>query len=128
MAGVGGSVESITLKGRTYAVAADAEVTMKLGGSENEIEPNGDGVTARLIKTQIPWGLAGVVVETDHLVGDQEFLVDLQKGSDFFPITITFANGTIYQGTGQLTGEIGSSSQKATAEINLMGAGSLTKQ
>jgi len=128
MAAIGGSVESISLDGRNFAVAADSEVTMKLGGVENELEPNGDGITARTVKTQIPWALSGLSVEVDHLLGDQEFLVSLQKGGRFFPVVISFADGSAYQGSGQITGEINSSSQKATAEINLMGPGELTKQ
>lgn len=128
MPAIGGSVESITINGRTFGVAADAEVQKKLGGSENEVEANGDGATVRLIKTKVPWSLSGVVVEVDDLAGDHEFLVDLSNQSDFFPVVLTYASGESYQGTGQLTGELQSSSQKATAELNLTGPGQLTKQ
>ena len=48
MAAVGGSIESVTLDGREYGVAADAEAQRKLGGWENEIQSNGDG-TARMV-------------------------------------------------------------------------------
>jgi len=41
MASVGGSIESITLGGREFAVAADAESQRKLGGWENEVQANG---------------------------------------------------------------------------------------
>ncbi len=47
MAAVGGSIESVTLDGRTFAVAADAEAQRKLGGFENEVQANGDGTATR---------------------------------------------------------------------------------
>ena len=53
MAAVGGSIQEVALSGRVFGVAADAEAQRKLGGLENEVMPNGDGMTARLVKT--PW-------------------------------------------------------------------------
>jgi len=53
MAAVGGSLESITLNGREFPVAADVEAQRKLGGWENEVLANGDG-SGRLIKTRVP--------------------------------------------------------------------------
>lgn len=123
----GGSVESITLNGRTFSVAADADTQRKLGGFENEVEPNGDA-TARLIKTRVPWGLTDIVVSIDDLAGDPEFLQDLANSLAFFPTTITYASGAIAQGTGQITGEVQTSSQKTTASVALMGSGVLTFQ
>jgi hypothetical protein len=76
MGAVGGSIESVSLNGRNFAVAADAEAQRKLGGFENEVMANGDG-TARLIKTRVPLSLDGLTVEVDDDRGDQEFLHDL---------------------------------------------------
>lgn len=127
MAAVGGSIESVTLDGRSFAVAADAEAQRKLGGFENEVQANGDG-TARLIKTRVPLGIDGLTVEVDDDRGDHEFLQELTNRNDFFPIALTYASGTTYQGTAQVTGETQASSQNATASISLMGPGVLTKQ
>lgn len=124
---VGGSIESVTLEGRIFPVAADAESQRKLGGFENEVQANGDG-TARLIKTRVPLSIEGLTVEIDDNRGDHEFLQDLSDRNDFFPIVITYASGASYQGTAQLTGGAQASSQNATAAINLMGPGKLTKQ
>ena len=71
MAAVGGSIESVNLSGREFAVAADAEAQRKLGGFENEVQANGDG-TARLIKTRVPLSLDGLTIEIDDDRGDQE--------------------------------------------------------
>lgn len=127
MAAVGGSIESVTLDGRSFAVAADAEAQRKLGGFENEVQANGDG-TARLIKTRVPLSIDGLTVEIDDDRGDHEFLQELTNRNDFFPVAFTYASGFTYQGTAQITGETQASSQSATASISLMGPGVLTKQ
>lgn len=127
MSAVGGSIESITLDGRNFAVAADAEAQRKLGGFENEVQANGDG-TARLIKTRVPLSLDGLTLEIDDDRADHEFLQELSNRNDFFPVVISYASGNDYQGTAQIVGETQTSSQNATAAVSLMGPGVLTKQ
>jgi hypothetical protein len=124
---VGGSIESITLDGRNFSVAADAESQRKLGGFENEIQANGDG-SARLIKTRVPLSIDGLTLNTDDVRGDHEFLQALSDGNAFFPIAITYASGEIYQGSAQIVGETQASSQNATTAVSLMGPGILTRQ
>ncbi len=127
MASIGGSIESVTLDGREFPVAADAEANRKLGGFENEVQSNGDG-TARLIKTRVPLSIDGLTIEIDDSRGDHEFLQILSNRNDFFPLVITYASGISYQGTSQIVGETQASSQNAVASLNLMGPGILTKQ
>lgn len=127
MAAIGGSIESVTLKGRPFAVAADAESQRKLGGWENEVQSNGNS-TARLIKTRVPLLIDGLTIEVDDVRGDHEYLQNLANLNDFFPIAITYASGATYQGTAQITGEMQVSSQNATAALSLSGPGGLTKQ
>ncbi len=127
MPATGGSIESVTLNGRTFSVAADADSQRKLGGFENEVQANGDG-TARLIKTRVPWSAADLALNIDDDNGDHEFLQDLQNGNAFFPITVSYASGAIFQGTGQIVGEVQTSSTNATASVGLMGEGTLTPQ
>ena len=124
---VGGSLESVSLDGRNFPIAADAEVQRKLGGFENEVMANGDG-TARLIKTRVPLSLDGLTVTVDDDRGDHEFLQALSDRNDFFPIALTYASGATYQGTAQVVGELQASSQSTTASVSLMGPGQLTKQ
>lgn len=127
MPAVGGSMESISLNGREFPIAADTEVQRKIGGFENEVLANGDG-SARLIKTRVPLSLDGLTVEIDDSRGDHEFLQDLANSTDFFPIAPTYASGITYQGSAQIVGEMQSSSQSATAAVSLMGPGVLTRQ
>ena len=124
---VGGSIESVSINGRTFPVASDAEANRKLGGFENEVQANGDG-TARVVKTRVPWGLDGLQVEIDDDRGDQEFLQEIADGTGFVPCAITFASGITYSGRGIITGEVQGSSQNATTSISLMGPGELAKQ
>lgn len=128
MAAVGGSIQEVNLSGRTFAVAADAEAQRKLGGWENEVQANGDGYTARLIKTRVPLSISGLTLEVDDSRGDHEFLQNLANGNDFFALGITFASGVTYQGSAQIVDELAASSQNATASVSLSGPGILTRQ
>lgn len=127
MPAIGGSIESVSLEGREFAVAADAEAQRKLGGFENEVQANGNP-TARLIKTRTPLSIEGLTLEIDDDRGDQEYLQGLANRNDFFVIAITYPSGNVYQGSAQIVGENPASSQSATAAISLMGPGILTKQ
>jgi hypothetical protein len=127
MAAIGGSIESVSLGGRLFAVPADLETNRKLGGFENEIQTNGNG-TARIIKTRVPLSIDGLSVEIDDARADQEYLKTLADGKDFFTIAITYASGVSYSGKAQIVGEFQTSSQNATCTISLMGPGILTKQ
>jgi len=124
---VGGSIISVALDGRQFSVAADADGLVKLGGSENDIQANGN-LTARLIKTQVPWSVSGLALGIDDDAGDAEFIQSLANRNVLFPVTFTLAGGTIWQGTGQVTGENPRSTQNATLTVDLMGEGELTQQ
>lgn len=126
-AAVGGSIESISIRGRLFPVASDAEANKKLGGFENEVQANGDG-TARLVKTRVPWSIDGLQVEINDARADAEFLQEIADELDFVAITMTLASGVTYQATGTITDEVQSSSQNATATITLSGPGGLSQQ
>jgi hypothetical protein len=123
----GGSIESVTIAGRTFGVAFDADVNRKLGGFENEFQSNGDG-TSRQIKSRVPWMLDGVQISVDDINGDHEFLQNIADASGDVPITITYVDGSIYQGAGSIAGEMQFSNQSQTATLQLSGPGKLTKQ
>lgn len=124
---VSGSIESISIRGRIFAVAADADASRKMGGFENEVQANGDG-SARIVKTRVPWSIGGLTVSVNEDQADQEFLQEIADGNDYVPMTVTFASGVTFQGRGIITGEVVMQSQASTAELNLMGPGELTQQ
>jgi len=127
MPAVGGSIQSISIRGRIFPVASDAEANKKLGGFENEVQANGDG-TARKIMTRVPWAIDGLQIEINDTRADHEFLQEIADSLDFVSITMELASGTVYEGTGTITDEIQASSQNATATIKVGGPGSLTAQ
>lgn len=127
MSATGGSIQSVTLDGRQFAVAADADAQRKLGGFENDTQANGDG-SARSVKTRVPWSLNGITVEVDDDRGDHEFLQALADRPGEFPCAVRYASGAVYQGSGGITGELASGSQNATSPLALMGSGKLTPQ
>ena len=127
MSGIGGSIESVSLDGRNFSVAADAESNRKLGGFSNETAANGDG-TARMVKTREAWSIGGLSVEVDDLRGDPEYLQSLADRPDFYPVAITYASGATYQGVGQIVDGIEVSSKDAVAELGLSGPGVLSRQ
>lgn len=127
MVAIGGSIQEISLSGRIFPVASDAESQRKKGGFENEVQSNGDG-SVRLVKTRVPFMLDGLVIEIDDVRGDHEFLQNLADQNDLFVLLITYASGISYQGNGQIIGDFQVSSQNATATLSLSGELSLTKQ
>lgn len=127
MATVGGSIQECSIAGRVFAVAADADVTVKLGGASNDVQANGNG-TARQIKTIEAWSISGLNVEIDNNRADHDFLQGIADGNEYVSITLTYADGNTRQGKGTITGGLEGSSQNATASLNLMGEGKLELQ
>ena len=127
MAAVGGSIQSVSIRGRLFAVAADAEAQRKLGGWEAEVEANGNG-TARILKTRVPLMVDGLTLEVDDDRGDQEFLQSVADGNDFVTIMITWCSGAESEGRATITGELNYSSANATCPVTLKGPGTLTRQ
>lgn len=127
MSAVGGPIESISLDSRSFAVSADADANVMLGGFTNEKRSNGDG-TARTIKTRVPWSVTGVDVEIDDSRGDHEFLQDLADSNEDFAVAVVYASGIIYQGVGQIVGDPSKSSSSQSMSLDLSGGGKLTPQ
>lgn len=124
MANVVGSVRRVTLDGRDFPVANDAETGRKLGGYENTRLMNGNG-TSRLQKTMVSASLSGLALALDSRRSDQEFVQDLANLFDDFPLEIEYVDGSIYAGMGQIEGEISWNSMEGTAEIENISATSL---
>ena len=117
MSATGGSIESISFDGREFSVASDADVNVKLGGFENDVQANGNG-TARQIKTRVPHSVSGLSLEMDPNNDDQEFMQERANGKLFYDFTMTYVDGNVYGGSSQLTGEFARSTQNATAPAN----------
>lgn len=127
MPAVGGSVASITLAGRYFAVASDADLQRMLGGSVNDVQANGDE-SARLIKVATPWECTDVQISIDDSREDQTFLQELADRNGFFAIAATFASGVTFSGEGQITDTVNVSSANTTATLALKGPNKLAPQ
>lgn len=123
----GGSVESISFAGREFAVAADSDANIRMGGFSNENRPNGNETTRKIL-TRVDWQVSGLNVVIDPENGDQEFLQERSDAKDFEVFSITLVNGVTYQGVGSPTGDIEMSTMAATASVTFGGPGKLTKQ
>lgn len=131
---VGGSIQEISIGGRIFSVAADADVSRKLGGFSSAFEANGDG-GGRLIKTREGWELGGIAVDVNDTRADHEALQDFQDGTapgrdadGFYAISITYASQAVYSGRGTVLEGAELASMATTASIKLGGPGKLQKQ
>lgn len=127
MTAVGGPVESVSVAGRYFTVAADADAGRQLGGYVNETQENGDG-TGRLIKSRKKWMIDGLTLACDDLLEDQEYLQDKADEFGYFPINFTFASGAVYGGTGQIEDELKFGNAGATVAVTFGGPQKLTQQ
>ena len=92
MAAIGGSIQEVSIGGRIFPVAADADATRKLGGFSNEIQPNGDG-SARKVMTRQAWEIGGLTLSLDADRGDHEYLQSVADAKSYVDITVTEASG-----------------------------------
>lgn len=127
MSFVGGPIESISIAGRIFSPTGDADVNVKLGGKENEVQMNGNG-TGRVIQTPVASMLGGLAVAIDPDNGDLEFLQEVADAGVEVPVTPTFADGSVYSGKMIITGELQMSTQNASAPFDLTGSRPLVKQ
>lgn len=127
MTAVGGPVESVSFNGRYFTAPHDVEVNRKIGGFQNEVQPNGDK-TARLIKSIVAASIDGLTVAVDDFLEDHEYLQNLTNLNDFFDFTITYSSGAVWSGRMQITGDLQYSNANATCTCSLMGTETLTQQ
>ena len=120
MSAIGGSILSLSLQGRQFSVTADADIAMKLGGFENELQMNGDG-TERQIKTRVPSQLGDVTVSIDDVNGDLEFLQSIADSNELVDGAIELASGAIWVGRLTITGELIKQTNATTASFTLQG-------
>ena len=126
MGALGGSAKRLDVAGRPFAVAGDADVTLDLGGMQNEAQSNGDG-SARYVQTRKVWSMTGVAISIDHSRGDLQYLQAIADAGEPVEIGILLAGNDYYSGTGIPTDAIQMSTQNATAPVGFSGEGVLTK-
>lgn len=120
-----GAWESIILNGRRFACKNDDSVKTKLPGFENEVIVGGDG-SNWLKKTRHAGSISDITVICNPKNDDFEFLNELQNSMEFFPVSGTKLDGTVYSGTMQLTDAVEHDDGENTVGLTL--EGTLEKQ
>lgn len=123
----GGSIKEVSVRGRIFAVASDADANIDLGGYEAEQRPNGNG-TGRKILMAKPWKIENLVISIDDNQADLEFLQDSANSTDNEDITVTLVNDVVYGGSGSVSGPLAKSTQATTANVTLSGPGEAVQQ
>jgi methyl coenzyme M reductase subunit D len=122
-----GSVQNVSVNGRNFPVAADADGARNLGGRTNEVQSNGNG-TVRVVQTRVPWSVGGLTLGINDDANDQKFLQDLADSGSLVPFTFELAGGQIYRGNGTISDNIEFSTQNGTASVTFMGEQKLEQQ
>lgn len=117
---ISGPIESITIAGRRFPVDGEDAGNVTLPGFKNEVKFNGDG-TKRMIRSRAHGSIKNLNVQITHENKDLEYLRDKQSLSDFFDVSLTYCDGTIYAGSMQFVDEITEDTQQGVAGISLEG-------
>jgi len=117
---ISGPIESITIAGRRFPVDGEDAGNVILSGFKNEVKFNGDG-SKRIVRSRANGSIKNLNVQITHANKDLEFLRDKQSTSDFFDVSITYCDGTIYAGSMQFVDDITEDTQQGTAGISLDG-------
>ncbi len=116
----GGPWESVVLNNRRFPIDGEANVMVSQSGYTNEIKVNGDK-TVRQVKTAKAGKVKGLVLEIDNARGDNEFLQEIMDSSDFVAFYGTGVDGTVWEGTVQISGDPEKSEKEGTMEIEVHG-------
>ena len=132
MAAIGGDVLEITYSNDTvgngkFTVKAGETTTLDKGGKRNETTVDGRGKPIKVV-TNAPWMFEGPIAV--DLRGDEEIEVCNQLNDSNDPTTWTFEHisGVIYQGVGNIEGDLVADLKAATLPLTIKGGGTLTKQ
>jgi hypothetical protein len=118
MAIFSGPLEYAEIAGRRFEVDAGEDVELMLAGYSNESRPAGSG--NMLTKKVAKLGNITLPLVLDPLKQDLEFLQDVANRLDSVPVVAAFVIGTVYQGVGQIEGDLKYASQDGRADVEMM--------
>jgi hypothetical protein len=117
---ISGPIESIIIAGRRFECDAEDSGEITLSGMKNEVKRSGAG-GKRLVRSFRTGGLKGLNVVITHDNDDLEYLSNLQSTADFFDVSLTVCDGTVYAGSMQFTDDITENTKEGTISISLEG-------
>lgn len=89
-----GSIRKVVLDGLPFPVAADSNATINASPFEKEGQPT-SGETMLKVTIRTPT-IEGIVLQPG--AADERRLYNLSLRTDFFPVALTEADGTVWQG------------------------------
>jgi hypothetical protein len=117
----GGPLESVTINSRRFPVDGEANAMISLAGFTNEVKPNGDGKTYRIVKTAKNSKIKSIPIVVDNARGDVEFIQDIMNAFEPVPFFATEVDGTVWEGDVMISGDPEKSSKESTMEIEVHG-------
>jgi len=117
----GGPLESITLNNRRFPVDGEINAMVSLSGFTNEIKPNGDAQSFRIIKTPKTGKMKSIPIIIDNSRGDVEFIQEIMDSQEAVPFFATESDGTVWEGNVMISGDPEKSTKEATMEIEVHG-------
>lgn len=125
---IGGPVKQLSVDGRIYTTAGDADSPRDLGGNTNTHVPHGDGKTGHYNQVPRGWKVENVVIACNPNRSDQKALQDVADSGEEVPIVFTYMGNITYSGMGNIEGEIKWSNNTTMATCTFAGSGRLRKQ
>lgn len=113
----GGNVTRVTIGGNNYTTTNESTVTIVIGGRKQEKKLNSDG-SVRTILTQTK----AEIKDIEIAINDNETLETLQgiiNSADSVVFSVELAGGTVYSGSGNITGDLEMDTQESSAKITL---------
>jgi hypothetical protein len=111
---------------KTYKVKGGESHKLDLGGKSSEIRMNGDK-TGHAVKTAKPWGAKDLNLAVANVTDGIEFLQDIQDEDPLAIITVTYADGRTYKGSGTITGDLEEDAYEGYAAVTFQGVGKMER-
>ena len=115
-----GDLRELSIHGRLFEVPGGADVTFRLAGYTNEVNPTGNG-GIHVIQRAKTGGFDSCPVLLDNDRGDLEFLQERQNSGEKGPCYATFADGTTYSGDLVIVDVLDANTGTGQAEVTASG-------
>ncbi len=116
-----GDIVQLTIAGREFDPAADANVTYRTSGWMNENTPTGNG-GLHTKRTRKLGGFDSLPLSVDAAKKDLEYIQALADEGEPVPMAMTLASGEIYSGDLVPEGELDANTGDGQVELTALGS------
>ena len=121
-----GPLETIAINKRIFQVDGEIDAALAFDGYMNEVKPNGQVGSFRMIKSRKVGRLNGIPITIDDDRDDEAFIQTTMDSKDFVEIEAIDVNNNVWSGFGQIVEDPETSKKEGVKEINV--AGKIEKQ